>query len=198
MAMCTPSALRRSRVRENCSMSLISTFSMISISRQSAGASAAASICAMRSTRRGSRNTRPDTFTVTHRQWPALLQALHWRTAVAMTQSVIGPMRPERSASGMNCIGARRPCCGWRQRSNASAPFDAAGPQVDLRTDSAGPARCARARGAGRRRAAGATGRSDRARRRNKGSRHPCSWYRTWRCPHGSSACPRPRRAPGR
>ena len=45
-----------------------------------------------------------------------------WRTASSSTQRPSGTISPVCSASGMNRSGPSTPCCGWHQRTSASAP----------------------------------------------------------------------------
>ena len=62
--------------------------------------------------------------------WPTTSKVVRWEPghAVACTQASwsthapIGPMRPLRSAIGMNASGGMTPRRGWSQRSSASVP----------------------------------------------------------------------------
>ncbi len=121
--------MRMPRWRSSRSLSITpgtscsSTFSVISISSASRGRPCRATISDTRCTRSGRLNSCGETLTATRScVLPAACQSDSWRHASSITQALIAPIRPVSSARSMKAPGCIRPCCGWRQRINASAP----------------------------------------------------------------------------
>ena len=112
----------------------ISTLSVSSSSSDRGSRPVSSRIANTPSRKFSSRNSIAETFTamvVSGR--PASTQARACLHASRSTQLPIGRIRPQSSATGMNCAGETGPRVGCVQRSSASAPVIAPVLQIDLR-----------------------------------------------------------------
>jgi hypothetical protein len=104
--------------------SVIAALSVISRPSSRGCSRLALSACATSPTRSGWWNCRAERFTATGgtaRPWSS--QARCCRHTARSVHSPSGSISAVSSASGMNCAGDTRPCCGWHQRTSAFAPI---------------------------------------------------------------------------
>ena len=76
----------------------------------------------IRSARSAWRSWYADRLIATRMRRPSSRQTPACQQASSISQLPIAPIRPKRSAIGMNTDGPTRPRCGWCQRISASAP----------------------------------------------------------------------------